>query len=156
MKKKSEKLVKVFTWILFTMYIMIVFYFTFFSEHFGRIKIHNDYCYNLIPFKEIKRFWKYRGILGFESVMVNLFGNVLVFVPFGIIQPFLNRQRRSFLLVTLLTLEFSLFIEVIQLITRKGCFDVDDLILNTLGGSLGYILYKGIIKLKRQWRKRNA
>ncbi|MDE6313219.1 MAG: VanZ family protein [Lachnospiraceae bacterium] len=156
MKKKSEKLVKVFTWILFTMYIMIVFYFTFFSEHFGRTKIHNDYSYNLIPFKEIKRFWKYRGLLGFENVMVNLFGNVLVFVPFGIILPFLSRRSRSFLLVTLLTLEFSLLIEVIQLITRKGCFDVDDLILNTLGGSLGYILLLGMVMIKRKWRKRNA
>ena len=35
----------------------------------------------------------------------------------------------------------SLTVEVIQLVTRVGCFDVDDMILNTLGATLGYVLF---------------
>ena len=156
MKKKSEKSINFFAWILFTMYIGMIFYFMFFSEHYGRTVSYVDYKYNLEPFREIKRFWNYRGQLGFENVVVNLFGNVLGFVPYGMMLPLLSQRRRSFFLVTLLTLEFSLLIETTQLITKAGCFDVDDLILNTLGGSLGYILYIVLIQRMIRWRKRNA
>ncbi len=41
--------------------------------------------------------------------------------------------------MTLISFEFSLLIECIQLVSKVGSFDVDDMILNTLGGSLGYL-----------------
>jgi len=44
-------------------------------------------------------------------------------------------------LITLSGFALSLFVEVVQLITKVGCFDVDDLILNTLGAAVGYILF---------------
>ena len=125
----------------------------FFSERYGRTLSHGDYNYNLEPFKEIKRFWNYRHLLGVESVVVNLFGNVAGFIPFGILLPFLSARRRNFFLVTLLTFEFSILIEVTQLLTRAGCFDVDDLILNTIGGSLGYVIYSILRFEKKRWRK---
>lgn len=156
MKRKSKKINKFFAWILFTIYIGTLFYFMFFSEHYGRTVMYLDYKYNLKPFQEIRRFWVYRGQLGLESVVVNLFGNVLAFVPYGMVLPMLSEKRRNIFLVTLLTFEFSLIIEVTQLLTKAGCFDVDDLILNTLGGVLGYILYKILIGCKKWWRKRNA
>ena len=43
----------------------------------------------------------------------------------------------------LFSCEFSLLVELTQLIARTGSFDVDDLILNTFGGLIGYILYYG-------------
>lgn len=153
MKEKSEKLVKVIAWIIFTMYIVMLFYFMFFSERYGRTISHDTYNYNLEPFKEIKRFWKYRELLGVESVFMNLVGNVAGFIPFGIMLPFLNRRRENFFLVTLLTFEFSILIEVTQLMTRAGSFDVDDLILNTIGGSLGYLIYVLMKRLRKRWRK---
>lgn len=156
MKRKSKKINKFFAWILFTIYIGTLFYFMFFSEHYGRTVMYLDYKYNLKPFQEIRRFWVYREQLGLESVVVNLFGNVLAFVPYGMVLPMLSEKRRNIFLVTLLTFEFSLIIEVTQLLTKAGCFDVDDLILNTLGGALGYILYKILIGCKKWWRKRNA
>lgn len=156
MKRKSKKINKFFAWILFTIYIGTLFYFMFFSEHYGRTVMYLDYKYNLKPFREIRRFWVYRGQLGLESVVVNLFGNVLAFVPYGMVLPMLSEKKRNFFLVTLLTFEFSLVIETTQLITKAGCFDVDDLILNTLGGVLGYMLYKILIGCKKWWRKRNA
>ena len=44
--------------------------------------------------------------------------------------------------MTLVGFEFSLFIELMQLITKVGSYDVDDLIMNTVGGILGYIAYR--------------
>ncbi len=156
MKNKSEKLIKVLAWIIFTIYIIMLFYFMFFSERYGRTIIHSDYNYNLELFKEIKRFWNYREVLGVESVVLNLGGNVAGFVPFGIMIPFLSKKRRNFFLVTILTLEFSLLIEVTQLITKAGCFDVDDLLLNTLGGSIGYMVFGIVNALLKRWRKKDA
>ena len=153
MKEKSEKVIKVIAWIGFTMYIIVLFYFMFFSERYGRTIYHGDYNYNLEPFKEIKRFWNYREQLGLESVVLNLFGNVVGFIPFGIMLPFFSAGRKNFFLVTLLTFEFSLLIEITQLFTKAGSFDVDDLILNTLGGSLGYVIYHILRYLKKRWRK---
>lgn len=153
MKGKSEKVIKIILWIIFTMYIVMLFYFMFFSEHYGRTLNKSSYNYNLEPFREIKRFWNYRNILGFESVFLNLFGNVVAFIPFGVMLPILSARRRNFFLVTLLTLEFSILIEVTQLFTRAGSFDVDDLILNTAGGSLGYLVYLVIKFLVKRWRK---
>ena len=46
--------------------------------------------------------------------------------------------------------EFSLLIECIQLGSKVGSFDVDDMILNTLGGSLGYLCFW----VARKWKKR--
>lgn len=156
MKNKSEKLIKALAWIIFTIYIIMLFYFMFFSERYGRTIIHSDYNYNLELLREIKRFWNYRELLGLESVVVNLAGNVAGFIPFGIMIPFLSKKRRNFFLVTLLTLEFSLLIEVTQLITKAGCFDVDDLLLNTLGGSIGYIVFGIVNGFCKRWRKKDA
>ncbi len=156
MENKSEKLIRVLAWTIFTIYIIMLFYFMFFSERYGRTVIHSDYNYNLELFKEIKRFWNYREILGVESVVLNLGGNVAGFIPFGIMIPFLSKKRRNFFLVTILTLEFSLLIEVTQLITKAGSFDVDDLLLNTLGGSIGYMVFGIVNALLKRWRKKDA
>ena len=156
MKNKSGKLIKALAWIIFTMYIIMLFYFMLFSERYGRTIIHSDYNYNLKLFKEIKRFWNYRDVLGTESVVLNLGGNVAGFIPFGIMIPILSKKRRNFFLVTILTLEFSLLIEVTQLITKAGSFDVDDLLLNTLGGSIGYIVFVIVNVCLKRWRKKDA
>lgn len=100
------------------------------------------YSYNLSPFLEIRRFWMYRDRLSAFAVAANLVGNVVGFVPFGLILPIVCPRADSFFRVFLLSLDFSLCVEFIQLIFRVGSFDVDDLILNTLGGILGYFLYR--------------
>lgn len=96
-----------------------------------------DYRYNLVPFQEIRRFWIYREKVGFLAAFLNLAGNVIGFLPFGFIVPVMHKKMESFWKVSLLGFMFSLCVETIQLITKVGCFDVDDLILNTLGAMIG-------------------
>ena len=83
----------------------------------------------------------YRDVLGTSVVIENLIGNIIGFVPFGYILPLIYKNKRKFWLITLLTEEFSLFIELTQLMLRVGSCDIDDIILNTCGGMLGYGLF---------------
>lgn len=97
---------------------------------------------NYTPFKEISR--------GFEGLSltdpfssINLVGNVLAFIPFGIFVPMLlSRKVNLFKRVFVLSLALSLSFEVTQLVLYIGTFDVDDLILNTCGGVIGYGVYR--------------
>ena len=82
--------------------------------------------------------------------LINVVGNVVVFLPFGMFLPQLFPKCKNVLLTILLSLEFSFVIEVIQLISRVGSFDVDDLLLNTIGGLCGYILYGAGSFLRRK------
>ena len=127
--------------LLFVLYIVLLAYFLFFSEHYGRTLVLDKYRYNLTLFKEVKRFITYRNEIGLESFVVNIIGNVLAFAPFGFVLPIISVRNRKLLNIVLLSFEFSLTIEIIQLIYKVGIFDVDDLFMNTLGGMLGGICF---------------
>lgn len=99
------------------------------------------YRYNLIPFHEIRRFIKYANIIGWKSVAINIFGNVIAFMPFGYLIPIIIKQKTGIIKTTLLSMIFSVGVETIQLFFKIGSFDVDDIFLNTLGGLTGYILF---------------
>ena len=90
---------------------------------------------------EIHRFWKYRDQLGTFALLTNIGGNVVGFMPYGFILPVITRRRRSGFLIILSGFCISLTVEVIQLVTKVGSFDVDDIILNTLGVALGYLFF---------------
>lgn len=70
------------TVVFLIIYLMVLAYVCFFSE--GRADAQNTYRYNLVPFKEIIRFYTYRELVGVKAFMLNLFGNVLAFIPFGV------------------------------------------------------------------------
>jgi len=129
----------------------MLFYLLFFAEEYGRKAAQQEYRYNFVLLKEIKRFWIYREQLGIRAVGVNLVGNVLAFVPFGFILPIIGKRLRSMWKVTVLGFLLSLSVELLQLIFKVGCCDVDDLLLNTLGALLGYILF-AICNAFRRWK----
>ena len=126
--------------ILFVFYIVFVFYFLLVSEIYGRTGEMKNYHYNLVLFQEIKRFWNYREQLGIFPVLANLAGNILIFIPIGFFLPMAS-VHRTFSVMVFESFFISLVIELTQLATKVGCFDVDDLLLNTLGGVIGYIIF---------------
>ena len=125
--------------IVFYIYILLLSYFLFFSERYGRDLITQQY--NLELFKEIKRFIRYREQIGLEGFIVNIFGNVIAFMPYGFLLPLLNRTYRKFYAIVILGILFSLIIETAQLLLKVGVFDVDDILMNSLGGVLGYLSF---------------
>lgn len=148
--KKRSTGIRAFAVTLFCLYFIVLFYFLFFSEEMGRTYSERVYHYNLIPFYEIKRFIRYYEILGMQAVMLNLAGNVAAFMPFGFFLPVFSVRCKKFLNTVFYSFELSLLVELIQLVTKVGSFDVDDIILNTLGGALGFVGYKMV----RSWWRR--
>lgn len=152
----NKKILRTIARLLFALYLIFLLFLVFGMDRMES----NEYHYNLVLFSEIKRFINYRGVLGYHVFLANVVGNFVVFMPFGFLLPVLSKKYKySFILIALLSFELSLAIEVVQLFTRLGSFDVDDLLLNTLGGSAGYICYAICIKIRgiiRKNRKRKA
>lgn len=93
---------------------------------------------NFIPFKEIMRY-KTTSVLFYRNVI----GNIAIFLPFGFIITDMIREKAkkcNILITAIITLLTSLTIETIQMFIGRS-FDVDDIILNFLGGILGFIFY---------------
>jgi glycopeptide antibiotics resistance protein len=95
---------------------------------------------NFIPFKTI--------FINIQSLSIwpdlsNLVGNIAVFIPFGMFLVLLSKNKgMSFKGVLTRSFSLSLCFECLQVISSLGIFDVDDLILNTIGGLLGYCAFK--------------
>ena len=148
----SRNSIKKLRWggrVLLVLDLACLIYFMFFSESYGRTEVHTEYRYNLVLFQEIRRFLRHRDILGLPAVLINIVGNVVVFIPYGLGLPLLFERLQSFLRVVILSFGTSLLAETMQLILRVGCFDVDDLLLNTVGGCIGYFVY---LLFRRYWR----
>ena len=147
--KKEAKRVRTLGKILFILYIIFLVYFLFLSDWYGREGVMDEYHYNLVLFKEIKRFIKYRHQLGTFAVFSNLFGNILIFMPVGYFSAMAGK-RRSFFKTLFWSFCLTFCVELMQLITKVGCFDVDDILLNTIGGVLGYIVFVVCNLLRRR------
>lgn len=149
MSNNSIKKLKMGGRALLVLYLACLIYFMFFSESYGRTEVYTEYRYNLVLFREIRRFLRHRDILGLPAVLINVVGNVVVFIPYGCGLPLLFERLSSFPRTVILSFATSLLAETMQLILRVGCFDVDDLLLNTIGGCIGYLAY---LLIRRCWR----
>ena len=94
---------------------------------------------NLIPLVQMIRFLRY---LENPFVIRNLLGNLVLLAPLGIFLPLLFHKSRKFTVVLATGFLVTLSIEVFQLMLRFRVFDIDDLIINTIGVALGYWVFK--------------
>lgn len=139
--EKNERFVlyKEFFSLLFIIYILLL---------FGLVTNTDVQSYgnNFMPFKEILRYE-----FGSKYFMWNVVGNVLIFMPFGfIVSLILNSAKVNRpLIITLIT---SLTIELVQMSIGRT-FDIDDILLNCLGGIFGFLLYIGLTAIKRHLPK---
>ena len=96
MKKETKHIIRGLGLVSFTLYVLALVYFLFFSEKYGRAVVtEQEFRYNLVPFVEIRRFWVYRKQLGIAAVFTNLVGNVAGFLPFGFILPVITEKMRK-------------------------------------------------------------
>lgn len=154
MKKEFRKKIGSFSFILLMLYAGIVLYFVLFSDRLGRADGYSTYRYNLVPFEEIRRFIVYRDYVSTEAFLLNLMGNLFVFFPIGVLVPLWRTKKTGGLRIFIYTFLFTLSIETTQLVTRVGVFDVDDLMMNTLGGMLGWLCYCIALRIFRYLQKR--
>jgi glycopeptide antibiotics resistance protein len=90
---------------------------------------------NWVPFRSMIHDWQ-NGGWGF---VVNFLGNLVAFLPMGLLPPLIRVRRTALWQVALFSLSLSFAIEAAQYVSGRRVPDVDDLILNTLGGVLGYL-----------------
>lgn len=97
--------------------------------------------FNIIPFTEMTRYK-----FGSKTFIYNVIGNIVLFLPFGyIIADYLKNKKVG--LIFMLSAIVSTTAEIIQYKIGRA-FDVDDIILNVIGGILGYFIYKFILGIK--------
>lgn len=86
---------------------------------------------------------------------MQVFLNIILFVPFGFLLPMILERFRSFGFTTVTGFIFSSGIETMQYITGRGLTEVDDVINNTAGALVGYILYVGVMWIYRRRQANN-
>ena len=98
---------------------------------------------NLIPFRTIGGYIKaiFDGTMNLNIPLENLFGNLLMFLPLGIYLPFFHKKIDSLKKCIMSILPTFLVIEIAQFLTKRGAFDIDDLILNLAGAVIGYLIW---------------
>ena len=115
--------------LIFMIYIICLFYIVTFQDIDGSWATSN-----FQPFKEM-----FRYSFGSRLFIKNVLGNMLMFVPYGFFVSYILKERKA-LIILVLTFILSFTIEYIQL--RIGrVFDIDDILLNLMGGILGYWIY---------------
>ena len=130
LKNSSKKLSfhEEFLNLLFIVYILLLF------ELLTGTENNSGSGMNLVPFSEILRYQ-----VGSKMFIYNVLGNILLFVPFGY---FVTRYINGKSLYQIFVISFitSLTVEILQVKLGRS-FDVDDILLNVVGGILGYFLY---------------
>lgn len=141
---------------LFAAYLLVVADFTLIDNSFGR-KISNIFTRspeqiseylknntNLIPFATVRLFirgWR-RGALSFSALAENLMGNLAVFIPFAFFIPLLfgkfRKAGRFFALISAVVVA----VEILQAVLLTGSSDIDDYILNVLGATAAFFLFR--------------
>ena len=127
----KNKIKKLSQTIIFIYYIILIFNMVFFA----RYNVVNNY--NLIPFKSISNILKNENTY---SIIINIFGNLFVFIPleYFLIELFKIRKISLNFIISFLII---LLIELFQFVFKVGVLDIDDLILCTLGMMIFYVCY---------------
>ncbi|WP_051230697.1 VanZ family protein [Epilithonimonas caeni] len=125
--------------VLINIYTVWMLYLLFFASF--RNDSNQIFTINPIPFTTMFNYtFTYIKDSVIESIK-NLFGNIVLFIPYGflgILYPRLNRFRWLFLsfFIIINIIEFS------QYFFKRGYADIDDVILNTFGAVVGFFIYK--------------
>lgn len=111
------------------------------NRYFGE-----GYSYNLVPFFTIKKYIVYHDHFNFDIWFKNLFGNIVLFMPIGLFLPLLNKKYSRGIVLAAASILLITIVELTQMLTRVGSFDIDDIILNTLGALLGLMMTKYLVR----------
>ena len=120
--------------LIFIIYVLCLYYIvTYKNINYGGV--------NLVPFKEM-----FRYSFMSDKFIKNIIGNIVLFIPYGYFSSyFLNNKKFSF--NVLLTLIVTLSIELVQYNIGRT-FDIDDIILNVIGGVIGFVVYIALDAVK--------
>src|ERR1035437_2956825 len=119
--------------LLFAFYMIFLFQITVLRIGFP-IKTVGTYI-NFIPFLKYYKMYSVEKIGTFIYLFV---GNIIWFVPFGFLLPYIMKKEPGFFKTTLFGFFVSLSIEILQFVFHTGVSDIDDITLNVVGAMVGY------------------
>lgn len=153
---KRERIETVFLYGVFICYILFLFKLLFLSR-VSLLDLFNsqralDRSINIIPFYSIKEYISSNIATIKKFAFSNLVGNIVIFIPLGTYLSLFKNNKR---IITNLLFIFivSLFVEIIQGLLGIGTSDIDDIILNSLGGLVGILVYKFLVFILRDEKK---
>jgi len=149
---------KILLYLLFGCYCALMIYLLFLQRDYtisSSLKEHIENSVNVIPFHSIDRFIYIINHYGMTSdltrfAIINLVGNVIMFIPLGYFLVVIFHKQRNILYFFMTCFIIIGSIEVLQLLTMLGSFDVDDLLLNMVGCLIGYLFCFVHKKIKEQ------
>ncbi|WP_373230841.1 VanZ family protein [Cohnella sp.] len=104
---------------------------------------------NLKPFYTIDKYLYHADKYNFDIWFKLFFGNLVLFLPFGLIVPLLSIRMRSMWRFSVFLLLVLLLVELAQKLSMAGAFDVDDIMMNFMGGIVGFGMSYKMRKLIR-------
>ncbi len=153
--KNNNKTMRINLWVFFMLYILLLVTLTLFDAMWGRNGLtfinwfSEEFTYfvkhsiNLIPFKTIIEFVKeFNSMYSSRTILLNLFGNFIALMPMAFFLPLLFKKQNKFKNYFITIILIDLGIELTQLLTASGRFDIDDFILNISGATLMYFILK--------------
>ena len=153
--KNNNKTMRINLWVFFMLYILLLVTLTLFDAMWGRNGLtfinwfSEEFVYfvkhsvNFIPFKTIIEFIKeFNSMYSSRTILLNLFGNFIALMPMAFFLPLLFKKQNKFKNYFITIILIDLGIELTQLLTASGRFDIDDFILNISGATLMYFILK--------------
>jgi len=150
---KREKAIRIAGWIGLFFCLLVLSKYILFKKGPRYYKDHFKHDYKTYSVREG---WKHANLTPFHTIRLfssarvsseyrnqNIGGNIIGFIPLGVLLPVVFSFLRVGWRLALFVFGLSLLFEITQLTTGVGVFDVDDLLLNTAGGMIGYMLYVG-------------
>lgn len=135
---RIKRIVRLLAWMSFIVYSTCLLYWMF--KGFGRSS-HAELRYNYVPFKTIMSYIINISSLNLTTTIINLVGNIGVFVPFGVLMPYIFNSLRRYFMFSIYFIGSIFFLEIMQTLLKVGSGDIDDVILNYIGGTIGYLLF---------------
>jgi len=121
---------------LMPFYSIFLLYLMFFG--FGR----SQYDINIVRLMPLVSTFSFvKETILWKTIIINVFGNIIMFTPFGFLGIFFPRLN-DFKILIINFLSAIIIVESLQYFTRLGVFDIDDVILNTVGVAIGFWIYK--------------
>lgn len=153
---KLERIKTVFLYSIFICYILLLIK-IFFLSRVSLLELFSSQrtlvrSINLIPFYSIKEYISGSTAILKAFAFSNVVGNIVIFIPLGIYLPLFKNDKRVIINLLLIVI-VSLFVEIIQGIFGIGASDIDDIILNCLGGWIGILGYKFLLFILRDEKK---
>ena len=120
--------------------------------------LHEEFDYMIEDLREQGQIKDLPYVQEEKDNLINIVGNIAAFIPFGFFLPIISRRSRLWYNTVMFGFIWSLTLETLQLIFKVGSFDVDDMLLNTLGAAAGFYIhgaahYIRILIRYRRWKQ---